>query len=212
MEPHQPAMGLFRQRVQRQCAFERRGRAGSIAGRRFPRGKLDQQRNGQLMEACSLLRQPFVERRVVNPEAFEQRAAAQLGGGAQALQVVALGQGGQVDHVGVDRAGVDGQGLALGDEGIILDCAADGGEGLAQAVARLLVAAIAPQQADQPFARLGLAGAAQQQRQHRFRLAGGQGKRRPIRPDGGKPAQHVHPKPRHMPLALIRQFVNAAAG
>ncbi len=140
------------------------------------------------MEAHALLRQPFVEGGVVHPEPLEQRAAAQLGGGAQALQVVALGERRQVDDVGVDRAGVDGQGLALGDEGIVPDCAADGGEGLAQAVARLLVAAIAPQQADQPLARLGFAAAGQQQRQHRLRLAGGQGKRRPIRPEGGKSA------------------------
>ncbi len=151
------------------------------------------------MKAGALLRQPFVEGGVVDPEPLEQRAPAQLGGRAQALKVVTLGERRQVDDVGADRIWVDGQGLAFGDEGILPDHAADGGEGLAQAVARLLVAAIAPQQTNQPFARLGFAAPGQQQRQNRFCLPGRQGKRRPIRPEGGKSAQHVYPNARHTP-------------
>jgi hypothetical protein len=60
-------------------------------------------------------------------------------------------------------------------------------------------AAIAPQQADQPLTRLSLAAAAQQHRQDRLRLAGGQRERRPIRPERGKSTQHVHPNAHRTP-------------
>ena len=203
MQLDHPAVQRLVQRVERQRALERRGGGVAVAPLGLLLGEIGQPGDRQIMQLAPLEAEPFLEPGFAQPEPVEQRAAIELSCRPQRLQAAVSRRAAQQRDVDLDGRPVERDGVAPRDQqrGAVAG-AADRGQGLIQAVPRLHVAAIAPQQGHQPFALALLARPAGQHREQGLGLAGGQHDRRAVGALRREAAQKSQANSRHR-FALI---------
>ena len=201
MDAHQGAAGVLAERVE--LHQPARGSGGPVPGALGERPRHEAGR-GLLRPAAQPLAldaQPFLEGGIADADAVEQVAAVERDrrlrrvGGPFGEQPLERGD------VHRQRRGIEANRLAIGDERIAV--AAQGGaeprQGVLEAVARVGVAAVAPQQAREPVAGVGGAGGQGEHGQQRPVLLPRQVARRAVRPNL-EAAEQRHRHGRHAVL------------
>ena len=108
-------------------------------------------------EAVALGIEPFLAGGVADRDAFEEFPLVEIRGREQRLVFAGRGQAFEFVRVDLDYAGIQANRGAIdlqGEVGGLAEGLADRGQALAQRIACLFLAAVAPQQVDQPFARM----------------------------------------------------------
>jgi hypothetical protein len=105
------------------------------------------------VQPASLGGQPLLEARFAQREAVQQRAAVEPRRRLQIVEAVAPGARGELERIHPAPVRGDGGGLARGEQDALAQGAADRGQGLVQAVPRLGLGAVAPEQRRQSLAR-----------------------------------------------------------
>jgi hypothetical protein len=173
VEPHERTVGGLLQGIEPEQPHRRLDRALGARSLGLMGQQSRQGLQGHLSQPLALGDEPLLEQRLVDAEPQKEVAPIQLGGLFQRLRS-ALGdapfEGGHVDF---DRRGIHGQGLPFDAHGRrcgAVESPAQVEHGMAQSIARLAVALVAPEQSRQLVAGVTLAGAHGEVRQQGLRL------------------------------------------
>ena len=152
-----------------------------LLGQEARQGLLD-----QLTETVALGPEPALEGLLVDAQPVEERAFVERDGGGEGGRGPLANQALEAGDVHIDGGGVDGDRLRLDDEAGIFcrrEDLADTKDGLSEALSRLALADVAPEEGSQAFPRVRAAGAEGEICQEGLRLAGGEGERARLQPE-----------------------------
>ena len=189
LQRHQAATGLFRQGIEPDRAVERRHGGIPVARRRLRIGQRQERAERHSLQPVALFDQPVLEPGLPQAEAVQERTAIEIERRAQLARH--RRQPAELEHVAFDGVGAQRHGLAFDQQQRVrlAQLLAQRQQRLAEAVPRLLVAAVAPQQGRQPVARLFLSGVAGEIGEQGFRLARGESHVPPVGPPDAKAPQ-----------------------
>ena len=152
-----------------------------LLGQEAGQGLLD-----QLTETVALGSEPALEGLLVDAQPVEERTFVERDGGGEGGGGPLANQALEAGDVHIDGGGVDGDRLRLDDEAGIFcrrEDLADTKDGLSEALSRLALADVAPEEGSQAFPRVRAAGAEGEICQEGLRLAGGEGERARLQPE-----------------------------
>ena len=173
---HERAVRDLPQGIDARAAGAQRRRLVVRAARHVPIDQPCQRLTRQVAQALPFHQQPFVERRIAEIEAVQQIAAIERRRAREALDRALADQLLELRHIDRNRCPLQAQEVTIGEERRRLHAIerfSQLEDGLLQAVPRLTVAAVTPEQPGQLVARSRLAGWDCQNGEQRALLASG---------------------------------------
>ena len=160
IEPHERAMRGFLQRIEREDAQRGLDGALRLSGRGLPGEQRVEHAQAQLAQPLTLPVEPELEGGILHHEPGEKLASVARRRLLEAFERVRAGQALELEHVHREAAPVERHLLVLDGEAPLpggTEGAPDLEQGLAKAVAGLLLAPVPPQEAGQSGTGLGMA-------------------------------------------------------
>ena len=207
VEAHERAMDLFLERVDREQA---RGGMGGLFHPSCLAVALDEPAervDGQLAEPRALDVQPLLEGRRRDVHAVEQRTLIERHGRLERLRRSTPHEPLECRDVELERGRGQRDRIALHEERARIggEDAAQAHHRLAQALPRLALPHVAPEESRERLARVRASGPHREVGQERLRLARGQGARAVVRAEQ-EAAEELEGEPRHRPRAVAPAF------
>jgi len=194
VQPHERAMRRLVERIEGEDAPPDLERARDVARVRVPREHARERAAHEAAQTLPLGGHPLLEPGLVEREPVEEIAAVELDPALERVRRPGREAALEARDVGADGGGRQRDGVAPDLEiggGAVRERAADQEERLPQAVARVAVVDVAPEEGRQLFARVRLAQRDREIREQRLGLALGQHDGRPLVTDARlEPAQH----------------------